>query len=183
MAVSPIPDNRAVLDTLNAALQALAQSPHSLAGLFVVALLAATLLPLGSEAALLSLVAMRPELFWPAVMVATLGNTLGGAINWWLGWRAHALADRWRARHDPTQPAPMPPIPPRLPDRTLRWLQRHGAAACLLAWLPVVGDPLCGAAGWLRLRFWPCVFYMAVGKLGRYLAIAGALHWAVAAPG
>ena len=41
--------------------------------------------------------------------------------------------------------------------------------ACLLSWLPVVGDPLCAVAGWLQLPFWPCVVYMAIGKFGRYV--------------
>ncbi|HEU4549573.1 MAG TPA: hypothetical protein VFS01_07735, partial [Rhizomicrobium sp.] len=56
-------------------------------------------------------------------------------------------------------------------------LQRLGAKACLLSWLPVVGDPLCAVAGWLRLPFWPCVAYMAVGKFGRYLCMTAALLW------
>ena len=48
------------------------------------------------------------------------------------------------------------------PDgRALKWLRRFGAKACLLSWLPVVGDPLCAVAGWLKLPFWPCVAYMA----------------------
>ena len=49
--------------------------------------------------------------------------------------------------------------------------------ACLLAWLPVVGDSLCAVAGWLRLPFWPCVFYMAIGKFARYLTMTAALLW------
>ena len=61
--------------------------------------------------------------------------------------------------------------------RALQWLERFGAKACLLAWLPVVGDPLCAVAGWLRLPFWPCVFYMAIGKFARYLTMTAALLW------
>jgi len=57
------------------------------------------------------------------------------------------------------------------------WLRRWGAKTCLLSWLPVVGDPLCAVAGWLRLPFWPCVMYMAIGKLLRYTTMtAGLLH-------
>ena len=55
------------------------------------------------------------------------------------------------------------------------WLERLGPKACLLSWLPVVGDPLCAVAGWLRLPFWPCVFYMMVGKFLRYLLMTLAL--------
>ena len=61
--------------------------------------------------------------------------------------------------------------------RALRWLQHFGAKACLLAWLPVVGDPLCAVAGWLRLPFWPCVGYMAIGKLARYITMTAGLLW------
>jgi membrane protein YqaA with SNARE-associated domain len=59
----------------------------------------------------------------------------------------------------------------------LAWLQRFGAKACLLAWLPVVGDPLCAVAGWLRLPFWPCVVYMAIGKFARYVTYTAVLLW------
>ena len=66
----------------------------------------------------------------------------------------------------------------RAPDaRALRWLQRFGAKACLLAWLPIVGDPLCAVAGWLKLPFWPCVAYMAIGKALRYLTMTATLLW------
>jgi membrane protein YqaA with SNARE-associated domain len=59
--------------------------------------------------------------------------------------------------------------------RVLAWLQRLGPKACLLAWLPLVGDPLCAVAGWLKLPFWPCVAYMAVGKFARYAVMTSAL--------
>ncbi|MBU0830485.1 MAG: DedA family protein, partial [Gammaproteobacteria bacterium] len=59
--------------------------------------------------------------------------------------------------------------------RALNWLKRFGAKACLLSWLPVVGDPLCAVAGWLKLPFWPCLAYMAVGKFFRYLLMTSVL--------
>ena len=59
--------------------------------------------------------------------------------------------------------------------RALNWLKRFGARACLLSWLPVVGDPLCAVAGWLKLPFWPCLAYMAVGKFLRYLVMTSVL--------
>ena len=61
--------------------------------------------------------------------------------------------------------------------KALAWLERFGPKACLLAFLPVVGDPLCALAGWLRLPFWPCVGYMAVGEFLRYVIYTGALLW------
>ncbi len=55
--------------------------------------------------------------------------------------------------------------------RALDWLERMGPKACLLAWLPLVGDPLCAVAGWLKMPFWPCVGYMLVGKFLRYVVM------------
>ena len=56
---------------------------------------------------------------------------------------------------------------------------RAGPPALLLSWLPVVGDPLCAVAGYLRLPFWPCVVYMAIGKGVRYTLMTAALLWGV----
>lgn len=142
----------------------LALPANGLPTVFIVALVSATLLPLGSEPAVFALVQLNPALFWPAIGVATLGNTLGGAISWWMGLGAHRAVDSLRGKPSEV--------------RALAWLQRFGARACLLSWLPVVGDPLCAVAGWLRLPFWPCVGYMAVGKFARYLVMtAGLLHF------
>ena len=54
---------------------------------------------------------------------------------------------------------------------------KFGAKACLLSWLPIAGDPLCAVAGWLRLPFWPCLFYMAIGKFIRYVGMTAFLVW------
>ena len=59
--------------------------------------------------------------------------------------------------------------------RALAWVRRFGPKACLLSWLPVVGDPLCAVAGWLKLPFWPCLAYMAVGKFLRYFTMTSVL--------
>ena len=153
-----------------------------LGAVFVVSLISATLLPMGSEPAVFGLVKLQPELFWPAVLVATLGNTVGGAISWWMGRGAQVAAGRLRQRRDGAPPSQPPPlaqadVASRADQRALRWLQRFSPKACLLSWLPVVGDPLCAVAGWLRLDFWPCVVYMATGKFARYLSMTGFLLW------
>ncbi len=149
-----------------------------LGAVFIIALVSATLLPLGSEPAVFGLVKLNPELFWPAIAVATLGNTLGGAISWWMGRGAHRAWDAARRLRRGGEGA-SPPAATRPLSRHQRrariWLRRWGARACLLSWLPVVGDPLCAVAGWLRLPFWPCLAYMAVGKFGRYLVMTWAL--------
>jgi len=145
-------------------LAALALPKFGLSTVFVVAFVSATLLPLGSEPAVFGLVKLNSELFWPAVLVATAGNTLGGALTWWMGYGAERAYEKVKHRE--------PPDP-----RALRWLERFGAKACLLSWLPIVGDPLCAVAGWLKLPFLPCVFYMAIGKFGRYLTMTAAMLW------
>jgi membrane protein YqaA with SNARE-associated domain len=145
-------------------LAALALPKYGLSSVFVIALISATLLPMGSEPAVFGLVKLNPELFWPAILVATAGNTIGGAITWWMGYGAERAYERVRHR-TPTE------------LRALQWLQRFGAKACLLAWLPIVGDPLCAVAGWLKLPFWPCVGYMAVGKFLRYVLMTAGLLW------
>ncbi|KNZ31038.1 MAG: membrane protein [Methylibium sp. NZG] len=144
-------------------LTALALPKFGLSTVFVVAFISATLLPLGSEPAVFGLVKLNPHLFWPAILVATAGNTLGGAVSWWMGYGAERAYER--VKHKP------------LEARALTWLQSFGPKACLLSWLPVVGDPLCAVAGWLKLPFWPCVAYMAIGKFARYVTMTAALLW------
>ncbi len=142
-------------------LEWLALPQFGLSTVFVVAFISATLLPLGSEPAVFGLIKINPELFWPAILVATVGNTLGGGVSWWMGLGAHKVVDK--ARGNATE------------VRALNWLRRFGAPACLMSWLPVVGDPLCAVAGWLKLPFWPCLAYMAVGKFFRYLVMTSVL--------
>ena len=141
----------------------LALPQYGLSTLFVVAFVSATLLPMGSEPALFGLVKLNPDLFWPAVLVATAGNTLGGAVSWAMGLGSHRLLDKYR--HSATH------------LRALDWLERIGPKACLLSWMPLIGDPLCAVAGWLKLPFWPCLLYMAIGKFARYLTMTAALLW------
>lgn len=142
-------------------LHLLALPQYSLSTVFLVSFISATLLPLGSEPVVLGVVHLNPEMLWSVVLVATIGNTLGGAVDWWMGYGAHQVADKYsHSKHH---------------TRVLDWLQKLGPKACLLAWLPLVGDPLCAVAGWLRLPFWPCVAYMAVGKFARYLLMTTAI--------
>ncbi len=73
---------------------------HGLSTIFVVAFVSATLLPLGSEPAVFGFVTLNPDKFWPAVAVATVGNTLGGIVDYWLGLGAHeAVAKGKRTRY------------------------------------------------------------------------------------
>ena len=160
-------------------LQWLALPQFGLSTVFIVALVSATLLPLGSEPVVVGLLKLNPELFWPAILVATAGNTIGGAISWWMGLGAQKAWRKARSRrhHGEAPPAKAPHEQSRHQRIARVWLRRFGAKACLLSWLPVVGDPICAIAGWLRLPFWPCLFYMTIGKFFRYLVMtAGILY-------
>ncbi len=146
----------ALIDTL---LAWFAVPANGLASVFVVSFVSATLLPMGSEPAVFGFVKLNPDAFWIAVAVATLGNTLGGMVDYALGRGAkYAVAEHTETRY-------------------FGWLKRFGAPALLLSWLPAVGDPLCALAGWLKLPFWPSVFYMAIGKFLRYVTMTAALMW------
>ena len=96
-----------------------------LSTVFFIAFIASTLVPLGSEPAVFALVKLNPEMFWPAIGAATVGATLGGVVTYWMGYGAE------RAYEHMTHKAPN--------VRALRWLERFGAKACLLSWLPIVG--------------------------------------------
>ena len=148
---------------IHSLLHTLALPEIGLSTVFAVAFVSATLLPMGSEPVVFGLIKLNPELFWPAILVATAGNTLGGMVTWWMGWGGRQAVDKWRDSSTHV--------------RALHWLEKMGPRACLLSWLPGVGDPLCAVAGWLQLPLWPCTFYMAIGKFLRYLAMSSALLW------
>lgn len=164
---------------MHALLAWLALPEFGLSTVFLIALVSATLLPMGSEPAVFGLVKLNPDLFWPAIAVATLGNTVGGAISWWMGLGAHRAWDAARRHRHAGLPTSIDAQQPRELSRTERrariWLRKWGAKTCLLSWLPGVGDPLCAVAGWLKLPFWPCLGYMAVGKFLRYLGMTTGL--------
>jgi len=122
----------------------------SLWALFGSSFLAATLLPGGSEAVLFAVLKLHPEQYWPALGVATVGNTLGGMSSYLIG----------RI------------IPPKQDLPGLPAVRQYGSPVMLLAWVPFIGDPLCVAAGWLRINPWLAALFMGAGKFARYLAIA-----------
>lgn len=124
-----------------------------LTSVFLISVVSATLLPLGSEPAVFAVIKANGALFWPAIGVATVGNTIGGAIDYWMGYGAKQSFANERD------------------SRWFGWLKRFGPKTMLLAWLPAIGDPLCTLGGWLKLPFWQCVFYMAVGKFLRYVTM------------
>ena len=136
-------------------------------GLFVGAFLAATILPLSSEAVLAALLAARPGDAPMLLAVATLGNTLGSVLNWFVGRALGRFRDRaWF------------PISPQRYAAAERSFRRYGMWTLLFAWFPVIGDALTIGAGALRAPFLPFLILVAIGKAARYAAVyAGYLLW------
>jgi membrane protein YqaA with SNARE-associated domain len=133
----------------------------SLLALFTSSFLAATLLPGGSEAVLFGVLKVYPQLYWPALAVASVGNTLGGMSSYAIG------------RFLPDEKALMQKS--RGSARGLFWVRKHGSPILLLSWVPLIGDLLCVAAGWLRVNWISAMAFMAAGKFMRYWAIAAAM--------
>lgn len=126
----------------------------SLAGLFASSFLSATLLPGNSEIVLAAVLAGLPHLFWTAIAAATVGNTVGGMTSYVLGRLIPAEGGR------------------KLAPRAVALAQRYGIAVLLLSWVPVVGDALCVASGWLRQDWRLATLAIAAGKLARYVVVA-----------
>ena len=125
----------------------------SLSALFVSAFTSATLLPGTSDAALVAVLWRNPALAWQALAVATLGNSLGGMLSYGLG---RLLPEKIRHRFS---------------EKTVQYCRRWGAPVLLLSWLPLLGDALPFAAGWLRLNWRQSFCFLTLGKVLRYLAL------------
>ena len=130
------------------------------AGLFAAALAAATVLPVQSEVALVALLLAEHYPAWLLVLVASVGNTLGSAINWGLG----RLLARFEHRR-------WFPIRREAIARAEAWYHRRGRWSLLLSWLPVIGDPLTIVAGVLREPLPVFLLLVAIAKTSRYLAV------------
>ncbi|ANR81185.1 hypothetical protein BBB57_20115 [Kosakonia sacchari] len=126
----------------------------SLLSLLSSSFLSATLLPGNSEVVLVAMLISHVSHPWLLVVIATMGNSLGGLTNVILGrFFPQRKTSRWQ-------------------EKATDWLKRYGAAALLLSWVPVIGDLLCLLAGWMRLSWGPVVIFLCLGKALRYLAIA-----------
>ncbi|MGD8111864.1 YqaA family protein [Vibrio sp. TRT 21S02] len=146
-----------MLEAFNAAFQTVALwfSDSALWVLFLTGFLSATLLPGGSEAGLIATLNLNQYSTLDIILMATLGNTLGGMTNYWLGlWLPNRTQDE---KHG---------------HKAMQWLSQYGYWTLFFSWLPIIGDPLCLAAGWLRMRFWPCLLFVLVGKAFRYSLLA-----------
>jgi membrane protein YqaA with SNARE-associated domain len=134
------------------------------ASLFAIAFLAATILPLQSEAVLAGLLQLSAESWWTLIGVAAFGNTLGAVVNWALGCGIERFQDtRWF------------PVKPAQLEKAKAHYVRWGRWCLFFSWVPVVGDAFTVLAGVLRERLWVFVVIVGAGKLARYLVVAAAV--------
>ena len=122
-------------------------------------------MPFSSEALL---VAMQVSGSFPVaglLAAASLGNILGAVANWVLG----RFCLHWRDRK-------WFPVKPRELARASAWFNRYGIWSLLLAWVPIIGDPITLAAGVLRTRFLPFLLLVALSKTGRYAVLLGVVE-------
>lgn len=140
---------------------------YAYGGLFLSALIAATLFPAQSELVLSGLLLTGEQPVWALVAVATIGNVAGSAVNWAFGRYLQAFKNRrW-----------FPMKEDALADAE-RWYRKYGRWSLLLSWMPVIGDPLTLIAGILKEPLPSFILIVTVAKLGRYLALTAALlHW------
>ncbi len=136
-------------------------------GLFLSALVAATILPMQSEAVLAGLLLGQDRSVISLLVVATVGNVLGSVINWVLGRYLLRFKDRrWFPSND------------RQLARAQSWYRRYGRWSLLGSWLPVVGDPLTVVAGVMREPIVPFIVLVTLAKGTRYLVLAAVvLSW------
>ena len=125
-----------------------------LVGLFSSSFLSATILPGGSEFILALLDHSSYRSFWTLWLIATLGNTLGGLVSYFMG------------RIVPESKATKPSL-----QTGIARVRRYGSPILLLSWVPIIGDVLCMAAGWLRISFRNTVIFIGLGKAARYAIV------------
>ena len=128
--------------------------------LFIISLLAATILPLSSEIVLTTM--LLTNLFEKNILlvIASSGNILGSIFNWYLGKKITIFQDRkWF------------PVSPEQLNKSQKYFQKYGIWSLLLAWVPVIGDPLTLLAGVLRVRFSIFFILVSISKISRYVFI------------
>lgn len=147
------------LHSVSAWLQSWATPELGLWGLFGSAFLSATILPGSSEVVLSALITAFPAQAWPGFGVALAGNLLGCLLTFWMGWAGRQGYERFQG------------VKVDMEGPQVQRLRRWGAPALVLSVLPLVGDALVLAAGWLRMPLAASMFWIAVGKGTRYLLV------------
>ena len=128
-------------------------------GLFISAFISSTVAPGGSEAVLAYLVSEGHYPIVQLLTVATVGNTLGAMTTWGLGVMA-------------AKKFPVAKLLPENKQKALAMVQKRGIWILFFSWLPIIGDALCFAGGWLKLPLLPACLVILLGKLGRYALLA-----------
>ena len=128
--------------------------------LFLISFLAATILPFSSEIVLTTMYLSNLFETYFLLIFASLGNILGSITNWYLGKKITIFQDRkWF------------PVSPNQLDRSQKYFQKYGLWSLLLAWVPIIGDPLTLLAGVLNVRFSLFLILVSISKISRYLFI------------
>ena len=132
--------------------------------LFLSAFLAATLLPLSSEAVLSALLLSDYQAS-ALLLVATLGNVLGACVNYYLGYKVSHISsyEDWREQNIQK-------------GRALRLVENYGAVSLLLSWVPIIGDPITFINGVIRTRLWVFLALVTLSKCLRYVVIIFITH-------
>ncbi len=131
----------------------------SLWGLFASAFISSTLAPGGSEAVLAYMVSSGQFQTEKIICIATVGNTLGALTTWFLGW---LTAKKFSVET----------LLEKKQQKSIAAVRKWGLWALFFSWLPVIGDGLCFAGGWLKLAFWPACLAILIGKAARYSFVA-----------
>ncbi|MDX1348718.1 MAG: YqaA family protein [Putridiphycobacter sp.] len=128
-------------------------------GLFIGTFISATIFPTPSEAFVIGAYELEFNVYI-VLIVASIGNLLGGLTNYYIGYKVNSegLKKRFKLNQ----------------ERIDRWevkLNKYGYWLGLISWLPVIGDPMVGVLGFFKVKFWPLTLTMFIGKCGRYLIL------------
>ena len=127
-------------------------------GLFLVGFLSSTILPMNSEGVLLILLAQDFDP-WTCLIVATIGNSLGGLTNYWIGSLGQL---KWLSRLGMSEK--------RLSELEAK-IKKYGYWLAFFSWVPFIGDPMTIALGYFRVSFWRVTALVVLGKFLRYAAL------------
>ncbi|MEY3237881.1 MAG: hypothetical protein RI883_1982 [Bacteroidota bacterium] len=124
-------------------------------GLFSASFLSATILPMSSEGILLLMLSQQYDPI-SCLMIATIGNSLGGFTNYALGMFGNSL---WFKRFGIKEQKLM---------SFQKRIQKRGYLVAFFSWVPFIGDPMTVALGFFKVPFIPVLFFIVLGKFLRY---------------
>ena len=127
-------------------------------GLFLAGFLSSTILPMNSEGVFLILLAQDFDP-WTCLIVATVGNSLGGLTNYWIGSLGQL---KWLSRLGLSEK--------RLSELEAK-IKKYGYWLAFFSWVPFIGDPMTIALGYFRVSFWRVTALVVLGKFLRYAAL------------